>query len=235
VGTVVADLNPVCVGIDVGKIQDPTAVSVAEVIQQHTGKYRYITPEPAHFNDQGEWIPAKDAESVMKSHYYIRHIQRLHLGTSYPDVALHITNMLCKPMFANREVRVFVDVTGVGQAIYDDIKKEMELSKAKHIQIKPISFVHGEAYNRSKGTLGKAFLVSRLQSLFQGARVHAPDTPEVKATVEELRVYEIKVSDEGKDTYGAKIGKHDDLATALGLSVLEDPFAERVSYSNRVY
>lgn len=235
-GLVVQERDPVCIGIDVGQINDPTAISVAEVSQIHTGKFRYIERIPARFDASGEWIPPKDGEPVMVSDYSIRSIRRLPLGTSYPDVAAYIADMLCNPLFALRNVRVLIDVTGVGRPVYDDLKKEIGLRKeARQVVLKPISFSHGEKYNRSTGILGKAFLVSRLQSLLQGSRVHAPDTAEVKAMLEELRVYEIKVDQDGKDTYGASIGKHDDLATALGLSVLEDPFGERVSYSNRVY
>jgi hypothetical protein len=235
-GVVVENRNPVCVGIDVGQIQDPTAISVAEVEQIHTGKYRWINPIPGHFTDRGEWIPPVDADPVMTSEYNIRNIRRLPLGTSYPDVAIIVAEMLCNPLFSNRSVRVLIDVTGVGRPVYEDLKREIKLRKeAQHVHLKPISFVHGETYNRSKGTLGKAFLVSRLQSLLQGGRVHAPMTPEVKVMLEELRVYEIKVNEAGKDTYGAEIGKHDDLATALALSCLEDPYGERVTYSRRVY
>jgi hypothetical protein len=37
--------------------------------------------------------------------------------------------------------------------------------------------------------------------------------------IEELLNYEIHVSEEGRDQYGAfKIGSHDDLVTALGLA-----------------
>ena len=47
-----------------------------------------------------------------------------------------------------------------------------------------------------------------------------------------LRVYEVRVSDEAKLTTGAfKTGTHDDMATALGLSVLFDPTGQRVTYS----
>lgn len=228
---------PVCIGVDIGQIHDPTAVCVAEVLQQHTGKYRYRDPVPGHYDDKGAWVLTDyGADPVMVSHYTIRFIQRLSLGTSYPDVAEYLTKMLCNETFSHRNVRVLLDSTGVGRPVYDDLKKEISLRKeARHIQLRPISFVHGEKYNRSLGTLGKAFLVSRLQSLLQGKRVHGPDIPEMKATVEELRVYEIKVDDAGKDTYGGAIGKHDDLATALGLCCLEDPFADRVSYSQRVY
>ncbi len=230
-------LNPTCIGVDVGQIHDPTAIAVAEVIQKDTGKLRYTEPIQSlgHF-EKGQWIAPDGFDPVMVSEYTIRHIKRLPLGTSYPDVALHIADMLCSPLFARRDVRVLIDVTVVGRPVYDDLKKEIGLRKeARHVQLKPITFSHGEKYNRSTGVLAKAFLVSRLQSLLQGGRVHAPDTPEVKVMLEELRVYEIKVSDDGKDTYGASIGKHDDLATALGLSCLEDPYGERVTYSKRVY
>jgi len=151
-------------------------------------------------------------------------------------VAIYIADMLCNDLFQSRNVRILIDVTGVGRPVYDDLKRETTLRpKCKHIQIKPISFVHGEKYNRSLGTLGKAYLVSKLQSTLQGGRLHAPNTPEVQKMLEELKVYEIKVDEKGKDTYGAVVGKHDDLATSTGLACLEDPFLERVTYSRRIY
>lgn len=229
---------PVCVGVDVGQIHDPTAIAVAEVAQQKTGKFRTGEQyrKPAYVDSQYQFHAAVDAEEVMSSHYTIRHIRRLPLGTSYPAVALHIADMLCSPLFASRNVRVLIDVTGVGRPVYDDLRKEIALRpEARQVRLAPITFSHGEKYNRSTGVLAKAYLVSRLQSLLQSTRVHAPDTAEVRVMLEELRVYEIKVDDDGKDIYGAKIGKHDDLATALGLACLEDPFADRVTYSGRVY
>ncbi len=237
-GVITQERNPVAVGVDVGQIHDNTAISVVEVERIHTGKYRYSDMIPAHFDESGMWVAAHDADPVLVSDYTVRTIRRLPLGTSYPDVALHIAEMLCNPVFAQRNVRVLIDVTGVGRPVYEDVQKEIALRKeTRHVLLKPITFSHGEKYNKNTGVLAKAFLVSRLQSLLQGGRVHAPDTAEVKATLEELKVYEIKITDDGKDSYGAfQVGKHDDLATALGLSVLEDPFGDQVSYStNRVY
>ena len=248
----VAQRNPVCVGVDIGQIHDPTALAVAEVSQVHTGKFRYGREHhiPAHVDEHLIFHKAQDAEPVMTSEYTIRHIARLPLGTSYPAVALSLANLLCNERFAHREVRCLIDVTGVGRPVYDDLVKEIELRKGyglflngafqvgkgfEKIRVKPITFSHGEKYNRSTGVLAKAYLVSRLQSLLQSERVHGPDTPEMKATVEELKVYEIKVSEDGTDQYGAIVGKHDDLATALGLACLEDPYSERVTYSSRVY
>ena len=235
----IEQLNPVCVGVDVGQIHDPTAVAVAEVCQVPTGKFRYGREyrREAFVDEHFIFHKAIDAEPVLTSEYTIRHIRRLPLGMSYPAVAMHIADMLCNTMFLHREVRVLIDVTGVGRPVYDLLKYEIRLREAtQHIILKPITFTYGMTYNRSTGMLGKAFLVSRLQSLFQRDLVDGPDTPEMHATIAELLVYEIKVSDDGKDSYGAfKIGTHDDLATCLGLACLEDPWSERVRQTQRVY
>lgn len=230
--------TPLCVGVDVGKIHDPSAVCVSEVVQKDTGKLRQREPKGAYFTKQGEYVPADlGVEKVLKSFWIVRSIRRLPLGLSYPKQAIYLAELLCNPLLANRHVRLLMDVTGVGRPVYDSLKEEILLRKeAQHVQLKPVSFTHGETYNKNTGSLGKAYLVSRLQSLLQNERVHGPDIPEMVVTVEELRVYEIKVSNEGRDQYGAfKTGKHDDLATSLALSCLEDPYSDRVSYSKRVY
>jgi hypothetical protein len=72
--------------------------------------------------------------------------------------------------------------------------------------------------------MGKQFMVSRLQALAQTQRLHLPQTSEAEAVRKELRDYEIKVGDDGLDTYGAfRTGKHDDLVTALGLATQPPP------------
>lgn len=230
------ELNPVCVGIDVGQLHDPTAISVAEAIQTPTGKHRWIKRVPAHIDKRGQFHEAREVDPLMATEYMIRHIERLPLGTSYPDVAIKIADLLCNQVFARRRVQILIDVTGVGRPVYEDLKLEVQRrEQTRKVIIKPITFTHGEKYTATTGMLGKAYLVSRLQSLLQAGRVHAPNTKEVQATIEELKVYEIKVNQDGKDTYGAITGRHDDLATALGLSCLEDPYGMQARKSERVY
>lgn len=185
----------------------------------------------------GQFIQAHDADPVFSDLYTMRHIERLPLGTPYPKIAVYIAEVLCSSLLSRRAVRVLMDVTGVGRPVYDDLKREIGLRpEARNVLLRPITFAHGESYDRSKGRLGKAYLVSRLQSLLQNGSIEASDTPEARVMLEELRNYEIKVDQDGKDTYGAfKVGTHDDLATALGLAVLESPFADRVTYGARVY
>jgi len=55
--------------------------------------------------------------------------------------------------------------------------------------------------------------------LFQTRRIHLPKTEEVARLRTELLDYEIKIDENGTDRYGAfKVGRHDDLVTALGLA-----------------
>ncbi len=74
-------------------------------------------------------------------------------------------------------------------------------------------------------SVGKAYLVSRLQALFQTGRVKLPaGHPEAAAMSRELMGYEIRVDADATDRYGAfKTGAHDDLVTALGLAVIGEP------------
>ena len=70
-------------------------------------------------------------------------------------------------------------------------------------------------------TIGKAYLVARLQMLLQNGRIHLPTNhPEAVAMRNELLEYEIKVDQNANDRYRAfRTGMHDDLVTALGLAV----------------
>ncbi len=70
-----------------------------------------------------------------------------------------------------------------------------------------------------------AWLVNRLQALFQSGCLHLPpDHPEAAAMAGELKNYELKSDPDGDLRFGAfRVGTHDDLVTALGLAILIDP------------
>src|SRR5258707_7197777 len=160
-----APLNPVNVGIDVGQIHGPTAIAVAEVCRVHTGKFRFDKEyhKPAYVDANMIFHKAVDADEVMRSRYIIRHIERVALGTSYPDVAAYIADMLSKSIFAHRDVRVFIDVTGVGRPVYDDLRGEIKRREAtRHIGLTPITITRCLLDNRAKGMLAKSVLVSRM-------------------------------------------------------------------------
>lgn len=213
------------VGIDVGKTQDPTAIVVSQVMTDVLAPTRYV----------------------------VQHMERVPLGMSYPDIAAQCVKVLAalaSMITAQRaqrlrelmqqvaqtgeqvthipviDVRSWIDATGVGRPVYDMIAAAIKKDeRTRHVDVRPVIFAHGETYNKQTGTLGKAFLVSRMQVLLQEHRFQLPPRhPETLAMTTELKNYDIKISDDGKDTYGAmKTGTHDDLVTAAGLTVLEDP------------
>lgn len=71
--------------------------------------------------------------------------------------------------------------------------------------------------------LGKAFVVTRLQTLLLTNRIHLPESDEARILAEELLEYEVKVAEDANDRYGAfKVGSQDDLVTALGLALQDE-------------
>jgi hypothetical protein len=87
-------------------------------------------------------------------------------------------------------------------------------------------FTHGDrrGVHGQQVSIGKAWLVSQLQALLQSGRILLPRTAEADILARELLAYEIRVSEDANDRYGAfKVGTHDDLVTALGLAVQPAP------------
>ncbi len=210
------------IGIDIGQQVDPTAIAVAE-----------LSPEtPPVFT--------------------IRFLERQPLRTSYPAVAARVAavaraavRQVAKPaaaLFSNgyrvgteravtASLAIVTDITGVGRPVHELIEREITAAHltsegADAVQLVPATFTHGDRLTRAEGggrSVGKAFLVSRLQALLQTDRIKLPRTREAEVLARELADYEIRVSEDANDRYGAfKVGSHDDLVTALGLACLED-------------
>jgi hypothetical protein len=193
------------VGVDIGQKRDPTAVAVVEI------EYRYA-------------VKLEGNEPRRESHYLVRCLERMALGTPYPQVARRIGEISrAVHGLTGRGPNIFVDATGVGQPIVDILKESSPVSC-----VWAVYFTHGDRRieNREDRTLslGKAFLVSRLQTLLQFGRLHLPGTPDAEVLAEELLDYEIRVDESANERYGAfKVGRHDDLVTALGLAVHKEP------------
>jgi len=190
----------ITIGVDIGQKRDPTAICVAEGEQ-------------------------REVEGRQEVHFLIRHLERLPLGTRYPRVAERIARITDQVRTrTGGGPTVFMDATGVGQPVLDILQAEIPVGR-----VVAVYFTHGDRRTETKEgrrrqvSLGKAYLVSRLQTLLQCARLHLPKTREAEVLTEELLNYEIRVTENANDQYGAfKVGTHDDLVTALGLAVQVD-------------
>jgi len=199
----------VTIGVDIGQRVDPTAIAVVEREQR--------SEQSEEADDRRVW------------HHTVRYLARLPLGTSYPDVARRLVTLVqgVRERTGTRPT-LYLDATGVGKPVVDvlgDYRVQATLIATY--------FTHGD--RRLQGDdrsiiLGKAYLVSRLQALFQEVRLHLPrGHPEAETLTRELLDYEIRVDKNANDTYGAfRVGTHDDLVTALGLGCQTDgnPFEE---------
>ena len=217
-------MGPITIGVDIGQKRDPTAIAVAETVWQATPNGRGV-----------------------EERYTIRRTERLPLGTAYPVVAERIAGVVTNlhkraeppggpqmeydpvsgvyqtATVAPPEIVLYVDATGVGQPVVD-------LLARAGVQPIAVYFTHGDRRTvREDGSvaLGKGWLVSRLQSLLQTDRLLLPKTGEAAALTEELLNYEIKVSEDANEQYGAfRVGTHDDLVTAIGLATQGAPEIE---------
>jgi hypothetical protein len=218
-------LESIHVGIDIGQTHDPSAIVAAEVwTDEHT-----------------------------LTRYLVQHMERLRIGMSYPEQAQYIVKLLgaiLRMLEVTRQkrlaelrkqvietgeqimsvpsidLRVWVDITGVGRPVYEMITGAASKDPlVRSVEFKPITFRGGADFDRLKGLLGKAYLVSRLQALLQNQQVGIPPNhEEADAIKRELKDYAIKVRQDATAEYGAlSTGQHDDLVTALGLCTLEDP------------
>lgn len=223
----------VLIGVDVGQKRDPTAICVAE-LEWRAGStagrddhyvIRYLARLPL-----GTPYPEVADEVVRIRNGIMTELAkqprpsdaRVAAGSLEGAVVLNGDGSV-KPYLppSHPTITLYVDATGVGQPVVD----LLEAKKAA-----PIGcwFVHGERRTKQgrEVRLGKAWMVSRLQVLAQSGRIHLPKTAEAEATRRELLEYEIRVSEDAHDTYGAfRTGKHDDLVTALGLATQAPPAA----------
>jgi len=160
-------------------------------------------------------------------------VERLPLGTSYPAVARRVADIVqgihdLRPrnLAPSSGPTIIADATGLGTPVIDILKEELAVRRLA-CKVTGATFTFGQKLTGAVGddqiTVGKGYLVSRLQSLLQTDRIDLPRTAEAIALKEELLSYDIKIDPDGDAKFGAfKTGAHDDLATALGLAVLAD-------------
>ena len=192
---------PPFIGVDIGQKRDPTAIAVVEM-------------------EERERVGTKRKDR----HFLVRFLQRLAAGSSYPEIARRLGE-ICHQVRKQRgcHPEIYVDATGLGQPVVQLFTEQAPDCE----RVRAVYFTHGdrrtESTEENTVTLGKAFLVARLQTLLQCNCLHLPATPEARALAQELDEYEVRVDENANERYGAfRVGTHDDLVTALGLAVQID-------------
>src|SRR5215467_6995012 len=134
------------VGLDLGQSLDPTALAVLEKAER-----------------QGDWDAVAYGYRTVQS-LQLRHLERIPLGTSYPNVVERVAQVMQSRALANGRRHLIVDATGVGRPVVDLLRKER-----MDCRIEPATITSGNAEGMSGGyhRVPKRDLIVGLQVLLQ--------------------------------------------------------------------
>jgi hypothetical protein len=244
-------LAPIAIGVDLGQKHDPTAIAVVEERyqalpeglhrQEWTDEETYTCrrigrlPLGVDYQDVAERIAGVVRQLRERDHRrwgrwarFMAEDERHAEGGGRRDEWLQRLSQDEKDAWYSWPRLMFVrpDATGLGAPVVDMIRPLV--SRWEEVQVQPVTLNATSDLRKVKGgwSVGKPFLVSRLQSLIQTNRLRVPTEADFKeelaALKRELEVYEIRMNDDsGAITTGAfSTGAHDDLVTALGMAVL---------------
>ncbi len=141
----------------------------------------------------------------------VRHLERLPLGTPYPQVVARIVELVQ----ALPDAALVVDATGVGRPVVDQLR-------AAGLDPVAVTITAGKAATFDSGMwhVPKRELVLALVVAFEGDRLKvAAGLRHAKALTGELQAFQRKVTGAGRAAYGATAGAHDDLVIAVALAV----------------
>jgi phage FluMu gp28-like protein len=149
---------------------------------------------------------------------HARHIERLPLGTSYPNQVERIVALVGSPQLA-RDVLVAVDGTGVGRAVVDLLREALRVVCAP---VTAITITGGSTASHvgSKWSIPKKDLVGAAQVALQTRKLKiASALPTAQLLADELAAYRVTLSEDGRDSYGnGREAQNDDLVLALAIA-----------------
>src|SRR5215210_3924459 len=169
-----------------------------------------------------------EIEGVPTTRYDVRHLERMPLGTPYPEVVKQVGQRVNALRGLDASVTLVVDQTGVGRPVVDLLR-----DAALPCRLVPIMITGGQAVTQTEEQVGwvkeigfhvpKRDLVSVLAVLLQSERIRvARQLPAAQLLVQELLNFRVKISLTGRDSYGAgeewRDGAHDDLVLAVALA-----------------
>src|SRR5260370_628670 len=98
------------------------------------------------------------------------------------------------------------------------VEAEKRQAYDEHEETDPLTLVRG-GYEANKGTCSESHVVDIRLRLLQARCIHWPTgegCPDAAVLAAELADFDVRTNENATEVYGAKTGKHDDLAVALG-------------------
>jgi hypothetical protein len=186
------------VGVDLGQKQDHTAIAIVERAEVQAGF------------DWANWA------QVMEVRRRLRHLERIPLGTPYPEVVTRVRAVVQSEKLAGRCTLV-ADATGVGGPVIDLLR-----AGGLGCPLVPVTITGGGQPQEVSGMwrVPKRDLVTGLQVMFETGELRiATRLREGETFVKELTNMRVKVSASGHESFAAwREGTHDDLVLAAALA-----------------
>jgi hypothetical protein len=184
------------IGLDLGKLQDYSALCVIE----------------------------RTAPPAGKATYAVRHLRRWPLGTNYTIVAADVAELAYRPEL--NLPRIAADATGVGTAVMEMIEQSLraKAGDGRQVDLWPVLIGGGHSVRcDSKLTwhVAKAQLVSVLRALLSGRRLKiANELAEAAILFAELKAFSVKLTQAGNERFEAwRERDHDDLVLAVAMAL----------------
>jgi len=187
-------------GVDFGQAQDYSAMAIVERVE-------LVRRDLAGQDPLTRAWP-------LETRFFVRYVERMALGTPYPEVVKRVERLAMKTPLAKGQVKVIVDATGVGAAVVDLLKQGPTRSG-----LLPVTITSGrqETTDASRYCVPRRDLLGGLVLALQQRRVQisrGPGSGSVRELLAEMRSMTIR------DKWGDGSGDaaHDDLVFALALA-----------------
>ena len=185
-------------GLDLGQRRNPAAVVVVERAEVFLGLDRVTY------------------ERRRGLRYRIFFLERMRLGTPYPDVVERVRELVRRPEMAGR-CTLSMDATGVGMPVLDMLRKA-----SLGCSIAPVIITGGERESHSGGLwyVPKRDLITGLQVMLEKRELGLPvNLAATRLLTKELQDFQERAGRRGGARFGAwHEGQHDDLVIAAALA-----------------
>jgi hypothetical protein len=208
------------VGCDLGKLTDPTALTVMHrslAVNAVTG------------------LPEKTGRGDYVYRWECRALKRYRLGTPYLSIVADVLRICNRPELRPRP-RLVLDSTGVGVAVVEMFTRA--LVDYPDVECHAISITAGESFTsvapmvrsnlvaRGQWRVSKVQLIGAIRDVLESRRFKVSKDPVTRKPIEfaevlikELTNFREKITESANMTYEARQGQHDDLVLATCLPI----------------
>jgi hypothetical protein len=160
---------------------------------------------------------------VHKPDIHVRHLERLPLGTPYPQVIERIAALMERLPVAS----LVVDATGVGRPVIDQMRRA-------GLEPIPVTITGGRftSFDMTMWRVPKQALLRPLVAATEAGRLKvAKGLSEAETFQRELQAFQRRITARGYSAFGG-VGEHDDLVIAVALICWRVEISRRLGACN---